>query len=161
VDAFFSAYRLAAIGSDASTKYAAKRKADGAAAGTINRELNVLGKLLSVAVENNKLVRRPKLRRLDEADPRAGFFEADQYAAVRKHLPEDLQVALAIFYTFGWRRSEVLALHRRTLDLQTGTLRLDPGSTKNGEGRVVYLTPELKILLAAQVARVACPRRWR
>jgi hypothetical protein len=27
--------------------------------------------------------------------------------------------------------------------------------TKNGHGRVVYLTPELKVLLRAQVARVA------
>ena len=31
---------------------------------------------------------------------------------------------------------------------------LDPGTTKNGEGRTVYLTPELKGLLGAQMERV-------
>jgi integrase len=51
-------------------------------------------------------------------------------------------------------QSEVLSLERRHLDLTAGTLRLDPGSTKNGEGRVVYLTPDLKATLAAQPGRV-------
>ena len=35
-----------------------------------------------------------------------------------------------------------------------GTLRLDAGTTKNDEGRVVYLPPDLKAQLAAQVERV-------
>jgi integrase len=66
-----------------------------------------------------------------------------------------LQVACAIAYTFGWRmRSEVLALGRRHVDVDAGTLRLDPGMTKNGDAGVIYLTPELKAALVAQLARV-------
>jgi integrase len=58
-------------------------------------------------------------------------------------------------YTYGSRlRSEILTLERRHVDLRTGTVRLDRGSTKNSEGRVVYLTPELKTLLAQQLDRV-------
>lgn len=57
-------------------------------------------------------------------------------------------------YTFGWRLREVLKLQRRQLDLQAGTLTLDVGTTKNKEGRVAFLTPELKTRLAAQVERV-------
>lgn len=38
--------------------------------------------------------------------------------------------------------------------MAAGTIRLDPGSTKNDEGRVVYLAPELTELLTAQVERV-------
>ncbi len=45
-------------------------------------------------------------------------------------------------------------LELRHLDLGAGTLRLDPGTTKNDEGRLVYLTPELKALLKGQVERV-------
>ncbi len=81
--------------------------------------------------------------------------ERDQFLAVRRHLPDDLQVAATIAYTFGWRtQSEVLTLERRQLDLKAGTLRLDPGTTKNADGRIVYLTPELAVLLAAQLERV-------
>ena len=45
-------------------------------------------------------------------------------------------------------------LTRSQVDLETGTLRLAPGSTKNGDGRLVYLTPELRVSLAEQLARV-------
>jgi integrase len=45
-------------------------------------------------------------------------------------------------------------MQRRQVDLEEGTLRLEPGSTKNGEGRLVSLTPELKALLGAQLERV-------
>ena len=69
---------------------------------------------------------------------------------------------MAIGHTYGWRmQSEVLALERRQVDLDSGTLRLDVGTTKNNEGRVVYLTPELKALLAAQLDRVEDSRDTR
>ena len=32
-----------------------------------------------------------------------GFFEIEQYAAVQRHLPEDLRVATLVAYTLGWR----------------------------------------------------------
>jgi len=35
-------------------------------------------------------------------------------------------------------QSEVLSLERRHIDLKEGTLRLEPGTTKNDDGRVVY-----------------------
>ncbi len=90
-----------------------------------------------------------------EAAPRGGFFERPQYEAVRRQLDADLRVAVTIAYTFGWRmQSEVLALERRHLDLEAGTLRLDPGMAKNEEGRVVYLTPELRTLLGDQLERI-------
>jgi integrase len=97
----------------------------------------------------------PVIRKLKEAAPRQGFFEREQFEAVRKHLPTDLQAAATVAYTFGWRtQSEVLTLERRQLDLDAETLRLDPGTTKNDDGRLVYLTPELKTLLRAQAERV-------
>jgi integrase len=155
LDAFFQHYRLASIGPADVTRYTVKRQGEQASNGTINRELAVLGRMLKLAYENGKLARLPLIRKLKEAAPRQGFFERHQYEAVRKHLPADLQCACAVAYTYGWRmQSEVLALERRHLDLEAGTLRLDPGMTKNDDGRVVYLTPELKAQLAAQVERV-------
>ena len=48
----------------------------------------------------------------------------------------------------------MLSLERRQLDLETGTLRLELGTTKNDEARTVYITPELRTMLAAQLERV-------
>ena len=155
LDAFFRGQWLVGIGGSEATTYVAQRQAKGVANGTINRELAVLTKMLRLAYENRKLLRMPVIRKLKEAAPRQGFFEREHFLAVRQHLPEDLQVAATIAYTFGWRtQSEVLTLERRQLDLKAGTLRLDPGTTKNDDGRVVYLTPELKALLANQLERV-------
>jgi len=47
-------------------------------------------------------------------------------------------------------QSEVLMLERRQLDLRAGTLRLEVGTTKNDDGRVVKLTAELRAQLAAR-----------
>jgi integrase len=127
----------------------------GAAGGTIRRELGTLTKMLRLAYQNGKLARLPMFQKPKEAAPRGGFFEWPQYEAVRRQLEPDLRVAVTVAYTFGWRmQSEVLTLERRHLDLEAGTLRLDPGMAKNEEGRVVYLTPELRMLLGEQLERV-------
>jgi integrase len=155
LDAFFAGKRIVAISPADITVYVATRQGERASNGTINRELAVLNKMLRLAYENNKLLRLPVIRKLKEGAPRQGFFEREQFEAIRRHLRSDLQVAISIAYTFGWRmQSEVLTLERRQVDLDAGTLRLEPGTTKNDEGRVVYLTPGLKSLLASQIEQV-------
>lgn len=155
LDPFFAGRRLSSIGQADVPRYAEQRQAEGASNGSINRELAVLGRMLRVAYEGSKLFRLPVLRKLKEAGPRQGFFERDQFAAVRRQLPVDLQVAVSIAYAYGWRmQSEVLTIERRQLDLKAATLRLEPGTTKNDDGRIVYLTPDLVALLEAQLDRV-------
>jgi integrase len=152
LDPFFRGRRVAEIGGAEIDAYVAQRQQKQAANGTINRELATLSRMLRLAYENQKLLRLPVIRRPKEAAPRAGFFEDVQFQAVRRLLPEDLQVAVTIMFTYGWRKAEVLMLERRQLDLKAGTLRLD--TSKNGEPRTVCLTPELKAMLGAQVERV-------
>jgi integrase len=155
LDRFFQGRRVAALSQADAIAYVLERQGDEVSNATINRELAILTKMLRLAYETSKLVRMPVIRKLKENAPRQGFFEREQFEAVRRRLRPDLQTASAIAFTYGWRmQSEVLALKRRQVDLQSGTLRLDPGTTKNNEGRVVYLTPELKALLAAQLERV-------
>jgi len=154
LDRFFKSRRVAALSQADATSYVLKRQSNGASNATINRELAILTRMLRLAYETSKLMRIPVIRKLKEKAPRQGFFER-QFEAVRRRLRPDLQAALAIAHAYGWRmQSEVLALERRQVDLDSGTLRLDPGTAKNDEGRVVYLTPELKALLAAQLERV-------
>src|SRR3989442_3224529 len=157
---FFTGCRAAQIDGAAFDRYVVKRLAAGTANGTINRERSVLLKMLRLALERGKLARLPVIRGLKESAPRSGFFEAEQYPAVRRHLPADLQTACDVAYTFGWRmQSEVLALERRHVDLAGGRLTLDAGETKNDEGREVFLTPPLKAAFAAQLDRVDALQR--
>jgi len=118
-------------------------------AGEINRELTVLKRMFSLAIQSGKLVHKPHFPMLRENNVRAGFFERDQYLSMLAHLPEDMRPVVTFAYVTGWRiNSEVLTLQWRQVDLKAGEVRLDPGTTKNMEGRVFYLTPELKKLLA-------------
>jgi site-specific recombinase XerD len=160
--AFFTGYRAVDIGSADVTRYVEKRQALQLANGTINRELAMLKRVLRFAMQQDppKLLRVPVVRLLKEAAPRAGFFEDARYAAVRAHLRPDLQVAVALAFTLGWRmQSEVLVLERRQVNLEAGTLSLDPGQTKSDEPRTVYLTPELRTAITGQLERVRALER--
>jgi integrase len=57
----------------------------------------------------------------------------------------------AFAFITGWRTSsEILPLEWRQVDVQAGKVRLDAGSTKNGEGRVFAFSIELRRILEAQ-----------
>jgi integrase len=158
---FFRGWRATAIGPGALTKYVAKRQAELLPSGrppsprTINMELSLLRRAFRLGAKHGTVGRVPFFELLKEAPPRQGFLEDHQYAALRRQLPPDLQAVVAVAHLFGWRaRSEILTLQRRQLDLGRGILRLDPGATKNDDGRVVYLTEELQHVLREQLARV-------
>ena len=66
-------------------------------------------------------------------------------------VPETLRPVVTFAYVTGWRvPSEVLTLEWRQVDLDAGTVRLDSGQTKNGQGRLFPMTTELRTLLKAQ-----------
>jgi integrase len=117
----------------------------------INRELTVLKRMFSLAIQAAKLVHKPYFPMLREDNVRVGFFERDEYLAMLQHLPECMRPVVTFAYVTGWRiNSEVLPMQWRQVDLKAGEVRLDPGTTKNLEGRVFYLTPELRKLFADQ-----------
>src|SRR5262249_24280999 len=123
LDRFFGGWRVASITQAAVTSYVAQRQEQGASNATINRELATLGAVMRLAYKHDKAARLLLVERLKESSPRAGFFEEEQYQAVARHLPADMQVVAVIAYRFGWRaRSEILPLERRHLDLEQRTL---------------------------------------
>ena len=152
---FFSGFRVVNIGPSQTSKYIQWRQGQGISNSTINRELSVLLKMLKLGYEQGKVLRIPTIRKLKEPAPRQGFFEREDFETVRGQLPERLRLAVTIAYTYGWRmQSEVLTLERRHIDLEEGTIRLDPGTTKNDEGRLVYLTIELRNQVELQLKQV-------
>lgn len=131
--------------------FIAKRQEQGAGNGEINRELALLRRAFSLALAAEKIIRRPHIPHLEEPSPRAGFFEADAFNAVVSKLPDYLKPPMTFAYFTGWRcRSEILPLPWRNVDFEAGAIRLDVGSTKNKDGRVIYMTAPLRRLLEEQ-----------
>lgn len=127
---------------------------------TINRELAIIRRAFSLAIENGKLATMPKLRTLKENNVRKGFFEMKQFQSVRKHLSEDLQSMIAFAYITGWRmRSEIWPLQWSLVDFQAGIVRLEPGTTKNDKGRVFPFTEELRAILEGQRRKTEALRK--
>lgn len=150
---FFGGRRMANITTADVRKYTEARQQEGAANASINRELAILKRMFTLAIQAGKLMARPHIPMLREDNVRTGFFEREQYEAVKAKLPGPLQPVVTFAYITGWRiMSEVLPLQWRQVDLDGGTVRLDAGTTKNREGRVFPLTVELKQLLEAQKA---------
>ena len=127
--------------------YVEQRVHDGYANGSINRELAGLKRMFRLAVQAGTLERAPYIPMLLKAPPRAGFFEAKQFEAVLSHLPPAIRPVALVGYELGWRLREILGLQWRQVDLTEGYLRLDPGTTKNREGRLAYLSPRLLAVL--------------
>ena len=75
----------------------------------INRELALLKRMFSLATQAGKLLQKPHVQLLTERNAGSGFFEAEQYHAVTRHLPSELQPVIEFAYITGWRiDSEVL-----------------------------------------------------
>jgi integrase len=148
---FFGGRRTTAITTDLIRGYIAERQKAGAANATINRELAIVKRAFTIAAQTNKVVFRPYVPMLEERNTRTGFFEPEQFAAVRAALPDFLSNAMAFAYITGWRvPSEVLTLEWKNVDLDAGVVTLEPETTKNREGRTFFITTELRRVLKAQ-----------
>ena len=132
-------------------EYIVRRQREGAASGSINRELAALKRTLNLAVQAGRLHRVPEIPRLKEASPRQGFFEPEQFLGVLNVLPDHLRPVARFAYFTGWRLSEVVSLAWSQVELNARVLRLWPGTTKNDEGRVLPLEGELWDIIERQL----------
>lgn len=137
-----------------------RRAVAGVSASEINRELTALKRMFNLAIQAGKLLQKPHIPSLKENNVRVGFFEREQFVSVLQRLPEPVRPVAAFAHITGWRiDSEVLPLEWRQVDLHAGEVRLDPGKTKNGEGRTFPMTRDLREVLEQQRARTDALQR--
>ncbi len=139
---FFGEARASAITTADIRRYVVRRQEEGAANGTINRELTAIKRAFSLAAQAGKIMTKPHVPMLKENNVRKGFFDLEQFEAVRKRLSPDVQPMVTFAYITGWRiRSEVRFLEWSQVDFAAGIVRLEPGTTKNDEARVFPIYP--------------------
>ncbi|HEX2930909.1 MAG TPA: hypothetical protein VHV54_14400 [Candidatus Binatia bacterium] len=107
------------------------------------------------------LFSKPYIPKLALNNTRKGFFEWEQLSPVLKNLPEDLQPAIETAYITGWRiHDEILTRQKHHADLKgRGWLRLDPGETKNNEGRNFPFTARLREIIERQLQKTRALER--
>ena len=119
---------------------------------TIRNEVAALGRMFTLAYRAGKVPVRPPIPTIEVRNTRTGFFEDHELREVLKHLPRYLRPFVEFAYDTGWRRGEIRLLTWRQVDFRTGMVRLEPGTTKNDEGRTFpfAVLPRLVELLRVQ-----------
>jgi hypothetical protein len=150
---FFGDYRAVEITGDKVTAYVTFRQDQKAAASTINNELAGLSRMFTLGIRSNRVAVKPYIGKLALNNTRKGFFEWEQFSPVLKNLPGDLQPVIETAYITGWRiADEIFTRQKHHADLKgRGWLRLDPGETKNGEGRNFPFTARLREIIERQL----------
>jgi len=128
---------------------------------SINRELAALKRMFHLAAECTppKVNLIPHIPMLKESNVRKGFFEYGEYLALRDALPEEVKSIVTFAYHSGWRKSEILGLTWDNVDIKEGIVTLNPGETKNEEGRTLYLNEELQKEMQTLLSKrhLGCP----
>ena len=157
----FAGTRAIAITPDRLAAYVRMRMETGVAQATIRNELNSLRHAMRIAKRAGKLAVVPEFPQLGAPNIRTGFFEAEDFQALLKELADPLQAPVEFAFLTGWRKGEILALTWDRVDFHAGMVRLEPGTTKNNEGRTFPfgVLPRLKALLEGQRAKTKMVER--
>lgn len=119
---------------------------------TINRETQILGQALRLALKRRRIPSMPSIRHLHENNTRQGFFERPEFEALVAALSDYLKDFTRFAYLTGWRKGEIISLRWADVDRDGGAIRLRPEASKNGRGRTVVVDGELDALIE---------RRWK
>lgn len=152
LEPFFGNMRAAKVTTDSLNRYVATRQAEEAGNGTVNRELAMLHKIFSLALKHDppKVSRVPGFpEKLPEPPPHTGFVEDAEYKRLCEKCSEPwMRPFLAVAYTFGFRKGEMLNMRVRQVNLAERTIRLGYGTTKNKQPRLIVMTEEVHRLLS-------------
>jgi integrase len=157
---FFKKMRATSITSEQIKIYIIKRQHQMAANGTINRELACMKRMFRLGFQQTpQLVTRvPHIPQLKEQNIRSGFFEHEDFLALRGALPDYGQVVASLAYYSGMRMGEICSLQWRQVDWTEGKLYLQAQDTKTNTPRVLYLTGDLHRVL--RTWKMRCDLKW-
>lgn len=147
LDSYFSGYRAGEMSTDQIKRFQREQREKGMSNASINRSVSALRRMFSIARQDGKLRNLPYFPMLKESAPRKGFFEKADYEALSAALPDYARLPLALGFFTGIRKSECMNLKWEQVDFLQNTITLYNGETKNDEGRLIPVVPQLERLL--------------
>jgi integrase len=129
--------------------YAAARLAAGDSPGTVNGDLGVLSRALTLGVDEGALTRRPVVSKLPTA-ARQGFLSRAQSDAILAVLAPHARPVVQVLRATGWRSSTVLSL--QWSDVTAEGLRVPGVRVKNGQALLFPWTRDLRAAIEAAAA---------
>jgi integrase len=150
----FAGWRACDIDFAALQSYRLFRERKGAAAATVRWELGALRRAFRLAARAGN-AECPQFPTVTVSNARKGFFEREEWEAIRTHLRLEFQDFGDFAFLTGWRTMEVLTLRWQQIDFDAGTIRLEPGTTKTGAGRMFPFAdyPNLSEVIERRKAR--------
>jgi integrase len=140
----FAGWRAHDIDFRALQSYRLYREKNGAAPATVRWELGALRRAFRLAARAG-IAECPPFPTITVSNARKGFFEREEWAAIRLHLRPEFQDFGDFAFLTGWRTMEVLMLRWQQIDFDAGIIRLEPGTTKTGAGRVFPFADYLEL----------------
>jgi len=159
LEAYFErSTKIRAITGPRLNKYVRERKDEKASNSTIRYELAILRRAFRLQLKAGILQQIPPFPTIKVQNARQGFISLGDHRALlnSERMPDDFGAACRFAYWTGWRlRSEILPLTWSRVDFDAGVIRLEPGETKNEDGRTFPFDsiPELAELIKGQRAR--------
>lgn len=154
---FLGNYRAVQVTSDLLNRYVDQRQQERASNATINRELAALKRAFNLALRSTppKVGKVLHFPHLAERNVRTGFVGDADYATLAREFGKTGLWMRALFecgYSYGWREGELLNLRVAQVNVHDRVIRLNPGETKNDDGRVVTMTEAIFMLLSCCVS---------
>jgi integrase len=116
---------------------------------TINRELACLRSILLLAARDGILEKVPYIELFDENNERSKVISREEFRSLLAVSPIHLQEIMFCLWDTGIREAEALELTWSQIDFKGGFIRLAAEDTKTETGRMVPISPRLKLLLQA------------
>lgn len=151
LDPYLRGYRLTDINMNVLRPFVQHRKqVDGVKNATVNRALEIVRRILYLARDDWEWITRiPKIRMLKEPKRRVRFLKAEEADQLLEELPGHLVPVVRFALATGCRMREVLQMEWSRVDFDRRVAWLDPGSTKNGDGRGIPLNRDAVLALRA------------
>ena len=150
---FFGGMKAVNVSSQLLARYVDQRRQEEASNATINRELAALKRMFNLGRRSTppKVMRVPMFPSLAENNIRQRFLEDETYYKLIEGAELWLRALIECGRTYPWRENELRSMRVSQIDLAQRVIRLEPGTTKNKDGREVIMSAVVYQLLRALI----------